>query len=108
MALESESLADVLLPGGVALGHAGAHPSVRIVPGGAEAALALFERLCAGGVKERPEGAEAVMCRRVDGTTVSHEVRGDVVVIEISGSATWIKRLEFAAFEKARDGGSEM
>jgi hypothetical protein len=43
------SPADLLMPGGSAIGTPGSRPTVRVVPGGRIAADALFDALTAGG-----------------------------------------------------------
>ena len=102
-----ETLADVLMPGGKPVGL----PSrqMRELPGGEQAANALFNRLTAGAADVTPPSFPGVARKRSDGVTITYllPVKGGAPpTILVEAPKLPISELQFPP-NPGRDGGSE-
>jgi hypothetical protein len=102
-----ETLADVLLPGGKPVGWTSR--MVRELPGGEQAANALFNRLTSGASNVTPPNFPGVVRKRSDGATISYlqPVKGSVPpTILVEAPKLPITQLQFPP-NPGKDGGGE-
>lgn len=102
-----ETLADVLTPGGKAVGLASKR--MRELAGGEQAANALFNRLTAGAADVTPPNFPGVVRKRSDGATITYllPVKGGVPPTILVQSPNFpIRELQFPP-NPGRDGGGD-
>jgi hypothetical protein len=106
-AKQGETVADVLMPGGKPVGLAS--KQVRELPGGEQAANALFNRLTAGAADATPPNFPGVVRKRSDGVTITYllPVKGGAPpTILVQAAKLPISELQFPP-NPGKDGGSE-
>jgi hypothetical protein len=102
-----ETLADVLLPGGKPVGLTS--KMVRELPGGEQAANALFKRLTVGAAPVTPSKFPGIVRKRSDGATITYllPVKGGIPpTILVQAPNMPIRQLQFPP-NPGRDGGGE-
>jgi hypothetical protein len=102
-----ETLADVLLPGGKPVGLTS--KMVRELPGGEQAANALFKRLTVGAANVTPPKFPGIVRKRSDGATIIYllPVQGGIPpTILVQAPKMPIRQLQFPP-NPGRDGGGE-
>ncbi len=102
-----ETLADVLLPGGKPVGLTS--KMVRELPGGEQAANALFKRLTVGAATVTPSKFPGIVRKRSDGAMITYllPVKGGIPpTILVQAPNMPIRQLQFPP-NPGRDGGGE-
>jgi hypothetical protein len=102
-----EALADVLLPGGKPVGLTS--KMVRELPGGEQAANALFKRLTVGAANVTPPKFPGIVRKRSDGATITYllPAKGGIPpTILVQAPNMPIRQLQFPP-NPGRDGGGD-
>lgn len=105
---KTEALADILMPNNAPAGFAS--KQIRELPGGENAALAMFHRLAAGGKDITPKGFPGFVRKRADGAVITY-IRpfrgGPPPIILIQAPKFPISQLQFPP-NPGQDGGGGM